>query len=194
MMEPMSSIRGTVRTWRDEEGYGFIGPDDSGDDVFFHITAVSGRRRPRTGQRARFRVQQEKGRDRAVDVRLSGIGIAPTTALALGVLIAAGGAVALAVTETVPVPWPLLVYAVMSLIAFTAHALDKHRARHGGRRIPEATLHLLELLGGWPGALVAMSFFRHKTRKTSYRVVFWLIGMAHAAAWFILWREGMLGV
>ena len=79
-------------------------------------------------------------------------------------------------------------YGAMSVVAFAAHALDKARARAGGRRVPEATLHLLEALFGWPGALLAMRVLRHKTRKTGYQVAFWAIVAAHAAAWALLAR------
>ncbi len=81
----------------------------------------------------------------------------------------------------------LLVLAAMSVVTFVAYGWDKHRARRGVRRIPEATLHTLELLGGWPGALVARALFRHKTRKLSYRLVFYAIVLAHAGliAWWL---------
>jgi uncharacterized membrane protein YsdA (DUF1294 family) len=52
-----------------------------------------------------------------------------------------------------------------------AHGRDKRAARLGRRRTPERTLHLLELIGGWPGALLAMTVFHHKTRKASYFLV-----------------------
>lgn len=42
-------------------------------------------------------------------------------------------------------------------------------AERGRWRTPENTLHVAELLGGWPGALVAQQLFRHKTRKISYQ-------------------------
>ncbi|SJM91388.1 Cold-shock protein (fragment) [Crenothrix polyspora] len=48
-------------------------------------------------------------------------------------------------------------------------------------RIPEKSLHTLELLGGWPGALLAQRTLRHKNRKPSYQVVFWLIVGLHVA-------------
>lgn len=79
--------------------------------------------------------------------------------------------------------WIVLGYAVMSAVTFCAYALDKARARRGGWRIAEKTLHGLELLGGWPGALVAQRVVKHKRRKASYMLVFGLIVLAHAAAW-----------
>src|SRR5207302_1450731 len=59
-------------------------------------------------------------------------------------------------------------YAVVSLITFIAYAVDKRSAVRQRRRISEGTLHLLELLGGWPGALLAQTIVRHKRRKTWY--------------------------
>jgi uncharacterized membrane protein YsdA (DUF1294 family) len=44
-------------------------------------------------------------------------------------------------------------------------------------------LHASELLGGWPGALVAQQVFRHKTRKLSYQSAFWLIVTLHLLFW-----------
>jgi len=77
----------------------------------------------------------------------------------------------------------LSIYAVMSVITFVAYGLDKRRAIKGGWRVQESTLHWLELLGGWPGAMLGRSAFRHKGRKLSYRVVFALIVIGHVVAW-----------
>ncbi|MCY1539162.1 hypothetical protein D9M68_747340 [compost metagenome] len=60
---------------------------------------------------------------------------------------------------------------------------DKANALHGRWRTPENALHLVELLGGWPGALLAQQSFRHKTRKVSYQLVFWAIVATHQAFW-----------
>ena len=76
-----------------------------------------------------------------------------------------------------------LAYAVVSLITFVAIGCDKRRARKGGSRVRESTLHLLELAGGWPGSLAGQRMFHHKTRKRSYQAVFWLIVVLHAAFW-----------
>ncbi|HEY3327422.1 MAG TPA: DUF1294 domain-containing protein [Novimethylophilus sp.] len=67
----------------------------------------------------------------------------------------------------------LTVYLTASLIAFIAYACDKSAARNRQRCTPERTLHLLALLGGWPGALVAQQRLRHKSKKVSFLVVFW---------------------
>jgi uncharacterized membrane protein YsdA (DUF1294 family) len=75
------------------------------------------------------------------------------------------------------------IYLLMSVVAFAMYWADKRRAGSGGWRISEATLHTIELLGGWPGALAAQRVLRHKWRKTSYMAVFWTIVAAHAIGW-----------
>lgn len=68
---------------------------------------------------------------------------------------------------------------VVSIGTFAIYAWDKRRARHGGQREPESHLHLLALLGGWPGAFLAQRLVRHKTAKSSFQFVFWLIVLLH---------------
>jgi uncharacterized membrane protein YsdA (DUF1294 family) len=70
--------------------------------------------------------------------------------------------------------WWLAAWAALNLLTFALYARDKHAARTGQRRTPENTLHLLSLLGGWPGAWLAQGLLRHKTAKRSFQLVFWL--------------------
>lgn len=67
----------------------------------------------------------------------------------------------------------------LSVITHAVYTSDKHRARANAWRIPESNLHLLELLGGWPGAWLAQRSLRHKCSKGSYQFVFWLIILIH---------------
>lgn len=76
----------------------------------------------------------------------------------------------------------LAVYLAASLIAFVAYALDKSAARKGEWRTQEGTLHLFGVIGGWPGALAAQRLLRHKTRKRSFQVVFWMMVFINCAA------------
>jgi uncharacterized membrane protein YsdA (DUF1294 family) len=73
-------------------------------------------------------------------------------------------------------------YLVMSAVTFAVYAWDKSAARQQRWRTPEATLHLLALLGGWPGAIVAQRTLRHKTRKQPFRAIFWLTVVANCVA------------
>lgn len=92
---------------------------------------------------------------------------------------------------TVLVQLPLLVaavYGVMSITCFAVYAIDKRAARAKAWRTPEKTLWLLGLLCGWPGALLAQQWLRHKTAKRSFQVVFWMTVVVNMAgfAWMTL--------
>ncbi len=78
------------------------------------------------------------------------------------------------------------VYGGMSLIAIYSYWWDKRQARLGRWRTPEATLHMIDLLGGWPGGFAAQRWFRHKNRKVAFQITFWLIVAAHAAVWTLV--------
>ena len=87
----------------------------------------------------------------------------------------------------------LAVYAGMSVATFALFAWDKSRAARGGPRVSESTLHLFELLGGWPGALAGQAVLRHKSVKPSYRFMLWLIIALHAAVWIVYFRTALPG-
>jgi uncharacterized membrane protein YsdA (DUF1294 family) len=65
----------------------------------------------------------------------------------------------------------------ISAVTILLYFLDKLSSRMKGRypRIPERTLHILALFGGSFAALIAQQFFRHKTRKTKFLVLYYLI-------------------
>jgi uncharacterized membrane protein YsdA (DUF1294 family) len=76
-----------------------------------------------------------------------------------------------------------IAYLAGSLLTYAAYAYDKRQARRDEWRTPEATLHLLDLLGGWPGGWIARRQFRHKTAKLSFRAIFWLCIALHLFLW-----------
>jgi uncharacterized membrane protein YsdA (DUF1294 family) len=87
--------------------------------------------------------------------------------------------------------WILVAAGAMSFFTFLLYLADKERARDNEWRIPESTLHLFGFLGGWPGAYLAQRWFRHKTSKIPFQIVFWTIVAIHqfVAADFINgWR------
>ncbi|WP_262694647.1 DUF1294 domain-containing protein [Kordiimonas aquimaris] len=65
-------------------------------------------------------------------------------------------------------------YASISLITFVIYGFDKRAAEKQKQRVSENMLHLLAVVGGWPGALLAQRYWRHKTRKQPFRIVFWV--------------------
>lgn len=74
-------------------------------------------------------------------------------------------------------------YGVVSLITMIIYMLDKRASIRNRRRVPESTLHLLALLGGFPGALLAQQVFRHKRRKFWFMAVTIFIALLHVSAW-----------
>ena len=76
-----------------------------------------------------------------------------------------------------------IMYALASVASIVMYYLDKRAARLGRWRVRERTLHLIALCGGWPGALLAQRWFRHKTLDRSFRRVFFGIVALHVFAW-----------
>ncbi|PAU86963.1 cold-shock protein [Pseudomonas sp. WN033] len=212
--------RGTLQSWNDDKGFGFILPEQGGDRLFVHISAMRGDRRPSQGDKVLYVAgRDEQGRLRAEHMRAEGLALdrpairkkprapAPPTRPSRAdrprrqPLRAAQGirnpglkllifALLLALPTLGSVQllsngsgWVLMAYLLISVLCFLLYWSDKHKASKGRWRTSESTLHAAELLGGWPGALVAQQVFRHKTRKVSYQSTFWLIVAAHQVFW-----------
>lgn len=166
-------LQGHLVEWNDAKGFGWI--ESGGERWFGHIKEFRHRhRRPARGDKVSFqRGQDARGRACARDIRRPDRRIRPGCWLLLGLLLI------LPLSATLRLPLPLWVVPVWLLLASVAawsvYALDKRRAQAGAWRISEASLHLLELLGGWPGALLAQHHLRHKTRKVGFQILFWSI-------------------
>lgn len=75
---------------------------------------------------------------------------------------------------------------VVNLATLVVYGFDKWRSRRQGRRISERTLLWFLFATGWIGAWVAMSWFRHKTVKASFRrwAILWTLINPF---WLVLW-------
>ena len=78
-----------------------------------------------------------------------------------------------------------MLYLAASAASIVVYAVDKSAARQGRWRASERTLHLLAVIGGWPGALVAQRLFRHKLRKPSFQAAFLITVVLNCA--LLLW-------
>ncbi|WP_254304017.1 DUF1294 domain-containing protein [Shewanella sp. VB17] len=79
----------------------------------------------------------------------------------------------------------------MSCITFIAYAIDKSSARKGEWRTSENTLQLLSFMGGWPGALLAQKWLRHKSQKHSFRLTLWMMILANCT--ILIWLISTIG-
>lgn len=209
--------RGALKSWNDAKGFGFIQPEDGGEPLFVHISAMRGDSRPQVGDSVLYVAGRDaQGRPRAQHMRHAGLSLdrpairrKPAAArqsaggnkskayrrsdaagiqdLPFKLLMLAGLCVLPAWGSLVllgqNVWWVALAYPLVSLFSFCQYWLDKQHAQKGRWRTPENSLHIAELAGGWPGALVAQQVFRHKTRKASFQLVFWSIVALHQGFW-----------
>ena len=81
--------------------------------------------------------------------------------------------------------WLWLAYLVLSALTFMIYWQDKWAAQKGQWRTPEKTLQMLALAGGWPGAVLAQQWLRHKSSKTRFQMQFWCMVMLNVAG--VLW-------
>ena len=190
-------FEGTITTWNDDRGFGFITPTVGGQEVFFHIKAFGSRGgRPQVNQRVSFEVElgpQDKKRAKNVEPLRKMVpsnrrpnpspaqwGTATLYAIPAFLLVY----LAVSVLWKPPL-WIAAVYGAASVVTFVAYAMDKSAATKGAWRTPESTLHFLGLACGWPGALLAQQLLRHKSTKTEFRATFWITVVLNVAGF--LW-------
>ena len=178
-----------MATWHDDRGYGFITAKGSSGRVFVHINDCSRRhKRPVVGLPVLFRLGKDaNGRPRALNVRpsrghrqvtRSGKQRRWSLLLCLGFF---AGLYLLVQLGRLPQLIPVF-FLALSVLTLGFYGEDKWAAQSGRWRTPENTLHLLSLLGGWPGAAIAQSFLRHKSSKKSFRNIYWLTVCLNLAA------------
>lgn len=194
--------KGKIVSWNNEQAYGFIAPINSktvnnkasGSHVFIHKSAFLNKKRtPTVSDIVTFTLSKDKqGRPCATDATFSGEKLVIKTkhlserlpvylsgVFILGLL--------LAYLQFLIPTWIFVLYAISSVISVVMYIIDKSKAKRGEQRIPEITLHLLAMIGGWPGAAIAQQSLKHKNRKKSFRAGFWLTVLFNLACfvWFI---------
>lgn len=183
---------GKITEWNDERGFGFVVPNGGGDRAFIHISKVEdAKHRPKVGDLVTYAVtRDDRGRFQAEAVEFPLLHrhhegqtalFSRTSAGLLALVLVAGAFVVGRVPAVVAGA-----YFAFSGLSFLAYWRDKNAAKRGAWRTRESTLHLLDVLGGWPGGLVAQQRFHHKTIKQPFQSIFWLSVIANiGGAWWL---------
>ena len=193
--------KGRIRSWNDQKGFGFIEPEDGGKQVFIHISAFSNRNRnPKADEVVTYALSTDnQGRPCAARATLPGDTL-PRRAKRNGKALAVIGAVLFLFVVVILVagsklpPIILGLYLIASITTFIMYAVDKSAAKRGTRRTPESTLHWLSFIGGWPGGLIAQQTLRHKSKKQSFRTVFWITVFLNVVALLWIFMPGGSGI
>ena len=207
--------QGVVKKWQDDKGFGFI-ETETGAAVFFHVSEFKAQRRPTIGEQVVFTVGQDnQGRLQAKQVQELGFvqqkmaqknsqirqrnakrshqaefeaGQKKRLVLGLGFYAILALLAVMQKISWLVVGW----YFVLGLITYGMYAKDKAAAQNNEWRTPESTLHLLSILGGWVGAMVAQTYLRHKSQKPEFRMTYYLTVVINLAILLFIMAGGGL--
>lgn len=172
--------QGKIKNWKDDQGFGFVTPNGGGQKAFVHIKAFSNSSyRPSEGDIITYELAtDERGRFFAKNIQYA-VSTARSNTLNKSSSLGASFVIIFGLLFAISallgrLPLVIVVlYLTSSIFTFLAYAIDKSAAQHDRWRTSESTLHLLSLLGGWPGALLAQKTLRHKSKKQEFQAIFW---------------------
>lgn len=191
---------GTVIRWNDDKGFGFIRNDHDNSEIFFHIRDYRGKQRPEIGEKIFFILDADKqGRPCAKNVQEFDFVVQKVAeqtqrnqmrrereeqrseadnilnGVAIFALVFYGAMSIFCFLSNKDIAkFIFLAYTATSIITYFMYWNDKNKAHNGEWRTPEANLHLWAVLGGWIGASFAHKLLNHKSRKTEFRIVFYI--------------------
>lgn len=190
-------FEGTLTSWNDERGFGYIESTQGGEPIFVHVSAwPRGAGRPQLNQAVSFEVERGPKGKRARSVQLQPVRRAPRpsararraqwgTATLFAIPAFLVVYMLLAALWRLPL-WVAGLYVVLSVLTYGAYAADKSAALRGAWRASERSLHMLALAGGWPGALLAQQLLRHKSAKPEFRRIFWATALLNVLGLVVL--------
>lgn len=185
--------KGILTTWNDGKGYGFITPVGEKKEIFIHISEFQGH--PLLNDRISFTLSKDKnGRDCAInaikfDTAKITFQIKKTNHISIfSILIITIFYFILfyLIHDKKIATYTILYYLLMSVFTFYIYSKDKDFSQDGNWRISEQTLHLLSMMGGWLGALIAQDKLNHKSSKTNFRILFFITIILNIALLFYI--------
>ena len=178
---PILRKKGILTKWDDDKGYGFITPVGEKQEVFVHISEFQ--RRPVLYDRVSFTLSKDKSdRDCAINIIMfekaklnDEVKKTNTISLLSIFTITIFFLILFYFTQNKTIePYTIPYYVLISILTFYIYSNDKNSAQDGGWRTSEDTLHILSIIGGWVGALIAQDKLQHKSRKKSFKTVFFI--------------------
>jgi len=175
-------MEGIVVKFDDKRGFGFIRTKELPKDVFVHIQEVHEQQNLSRGiQEVHEQQNLSRGQKVQFDTKqttkgLSAVNVIPGAKQTSPFFLYGMTAVIIAYIVSV------------NLTTFLFYGYDKMIAGGSFLRVPELVLQGLSLSGGSPAGLIAQKFFRHKTVKGSFQLVYWAIVVVQVIvlAWFFL--------
>jgi uncharacterized membrane protein YsdA (DUF1294 family)/cold shock CspA family protein len=165
-------MQGYVIHFNEEKGYGFIGSDEYEENIFVHVTQVKNAEELSQGQAVEFSIEKTKKGLAATNVIAGDKQRSPYLLFGLVSFFTTLAIFAYASQEL----QIIIAYLIaINITTFMLYGYDKFISSGERLRVPELNLQVLALLGGSPAALMAQKFFRHKTIKGSFQIVYWLI-------------------
>lgn len=195
MVRTVMRYQGRITDWKDDKGFGFVTPNGGGSRVFIHIKSFGRqKRRPVGDEWITYELTTDaRGRRQGANIAFvgerlpiprvgaPGPGSAALCCAAIFLAFVAGSTLSGKLHFLV-----LIAYLMASCGAYLVYFLDKVAALKGKQRTPESRLHLLSLIGGWPGAMLAQRNLRHKTQKRSFQATYWITVALNSGALFFL--------
>lgn len=174
-------LKGQLIKWHADKAYGFIAPNSGGSHIFIHKSAFENRQRdPKVKDVITFSITKDND-NRYCACEATFLGEKPKikkpnkiSRLSIYLSLSFLSIIIMAAFLGYLPQKIMFIYLSLSLITYFTYAFDKSKAKRQAWRISEGTLHLLALVGGWPGAALAQQLLRHKSSKRDFRVVFWL--------------------
>jgi len=165
-------MQGYIIYFNEEKGYGFIDSAEHEENIFVHISEVTNADSLEQGQEVTFQIEKTAKGLSAVSVKAGAKQRSPYLIFGTVSLVMTLAIFAYATQQL----QALLAYLVaVNITTFLLYGYDKFISKGERLRVPELNLQALALLGGSPAALLAQKFFRHKTIKESFQIVYWII-------------------
>lgn len=167
-------MRGKIINYNAQKGYGFIYSENHEENIFVHHSEITNAKELFQGQSVKFEVKKTKKGLSALHVVAGTKQQSPYFIFGLlSALITVAIFAYLFTYETIN---PIVSYLIaINSTTFLLYGYDKFISSGEKLRVPEWNLHALALLGGSPAGLMAQKFFRHKTIKGSFQLVYWVI-------------------